>query len=472
MKKSSKSLVMPIFIILLSSISLSGCDNSYGNSSGGGDVSEDILETIMSKYDHLNYEYTGEPCQINLAHWDGIGENVEKAVLESMLKGFHKRYPSITAKVKIYSSYETTYPNMLAANNADDVFMVPDGSFPAWAKMNRFVNLEQFINSSELIDIEDIYESALTRYRYNASTGMPNENGVQLSLPKDIGPQVMYYNKSAFDEMGVPYPDDEGIMTVEEARDMWLSLTKLDSNNNIQRYAVSGLSVEGLVWSAGGDFLNPQRTAFPTDTATLDGLRAGYQFLQDAYVFDEITPPSSWTAGYTGDRLFAQQKVACFVGLKANVSSFRSLSFDWDVCQVPAFTDIPTKNAWSGSVGYSVFNRSQNIEAAWKLVEYITSREGQEILSATGFQIPLYSDLAHQEDFLAREKELGPHNYEAFLEAAEGQPYGTWQYRSDLRWKTLGYDATSELLFSTDPSTRITVEEFLDKARTAVTNYL
>ncbi len=59
MKKSSKSLVMPIFIILLSSISLSDCDNSYGNSSGGGDVSEDILETIMSKYDHLNYEYTG-----------------------------------------------------------------------------------------------------------------------------------------------------------------------------------------------------------------------------------------------------------------------------------------------------------------------------------------------------------------------------------------------------------------------------
>ena len=317
-----------------------------------------------------------------------------------------------------------------------------------------------------------MYETSLTRYRYNQTTGQPNPNGNQLALPKDIGPMVMYYNKNAFDDMGVAYPSDTEIMDIEAARTMWKSLVKKNKNDVVTRYAVSDLCIEGLVWSAGGDFLNPSRTKFPTDPTTIEGLRKGYQFVQDAYVKDFITPPIEFTSGSDGKTLFSQQRVACYIGLKSNVAAFRGLSFDWDVCPIPAFNVAPQKNGWSGSVGYSVYNKTQNPEAAWKLVEYIASMEGQEILSATGFQIPSYPEIGYSEDFLAREKQSKPHNVEAFLTAADNQPYGLWNYRDTQDWKVFGYDTTSELLLSSDESERWTVDEFLEQAKSKVNSFL
>lgn len=433
---------------------------------------EDMLSSIMKKYDHLKYEYSGEPVSISMCHWTGDGATIERQVIEAMLKGFNIRYPNIKVDLDILPDYESTYPSRLAAGNVHDVFMMPDGSFAAWAKTKSCLNLSNFIAASDLVIPEKMYQTSLTRYRYNQTTGQPDTNGLQLALPKDIGPMVMYYNKNAFDEMGVAYPKDDEIMDIEAARAMWKSLVKKNKNDVVTRYAVSDLSIEGLVWSAGGDFLNPERTQFPTEETTIEGLRKGYQFVQDAYVKDCIVPPIEFTSGSDGKTLFSQQRVACYIGLKSNVTAFRGLSFDWDVCPIPAFSSVPEKNGWSGSVGYSVFSKTKYPEAAWKLVEYISSMEGQDILSATGFQIPSYPEIGYSEDFLNREKQSKPHNVEAFLMAANNQPYGLWNYRDTQTWKVQGYDVTSELLFASDPNERWTVEEFLQNAKAKVNSYL
>ncbi|HHT67467.1 MAG TPA: extracellular solute-binding protein [Erysipelotrichaceae bacterium] len=454
---------------------LAGCTNTYDKSSSSSQTNEDgktTLEEIMEKYDSLPYEYEGDACTITMCHWDGIGTTIERQVIQAMLQGFKLRYPKIDVELEILSDYESTYPSRLAAGNVHDVFLMPDGSFNAWAKTNTCLNLDQFIDASELIDMDEMYDTSLVRYRYDLKNAKPSSSGNQLALPKDIGPTVMYYNKAAFDQAGVNYPDPNTILSCDDATELWKSVTMKDKNGNVTRYGISGLSIEGLVWSAGGDFLNPERTAFPTDPSTIAGLKRGYQYIQDAYVTNFITPPVEFTAGSDGAMLFSQQRVACYIGLKANVTSFRELSFDWDICPVPAFEVNPGANAWSGSVGYSVYNKSKNIEAAWKLVEYIASREGQELLSATGFQIPCYPDLGYDERYLTREKENKPKNVEVFLSSAETQPAGLWCYRDTQTWKTQGYDATSELLMSSDPSKRIAVDEFLAEAKAKVNGSL
>ena len=52
------------------------------------------------------------------------------------------------------------------------------------------------------------------------------------------------------------------------------------------------------------------------------------------------------------------------------------------------------------------------------------------------------------------------------------QGYGLWQYRSNTLWKVNGYDTPSEYLYSTDPATEITVDEFIEQARQKVTENL
>lgn len=477
MKKNFKNHVKKITSMLVVSglaVSLAaGCSIQMGDPNG--DVNIDVDETgelaqIMKKYDDLGYKYTydGEACTITMAHWDSSGANIERAVVEAVLEGFSKRYPTITVELDILQDYENTYGNKLAAGTAHDVFLVPDGVVSSWAPSGKLLNLTPYIEESDiLVNLDDVYDSCLSRYQYNADTKRMG-SGDQYALPKDVGPYVMYYNKDWFEEMGVELPPTDRIMTIEEATEMWQALTKYNESGAITGYGTATLPPEGLVWSAGGDFLNEDRTGFPTDEAALKGLAKGYQYIQDAYCVYQIVPPASFSGTVSGTNLFAQQKVATLISGRWEVSTFRELSFEWDVAYVPGFEEDPTHSMYSGSVGYGVNASSKHTEAAVKLVEYIASEEGQEILTATGFQIPVYETLALEEALVKSEKEKGPQNYEVFVESAKNQGYGLWQYYRNTLWKVNGYDTPSEYLVSEEESTRITVEEFLKEAKEKV----
>lgn len=472
MRKQSRFLVVLLVLILCLPFVLAACNvtDSSEDEPGGDDIKVDELTQILQKYDDLGYtyEYTGEPCEITMSHWDSSGANVEKAVIDALLSGFYKRYPSIKVKVDILQDYEGTYGNRIGAGTAHDVFLVPDGAISKWASSGVLENLSPYIQASDILNMgqgmDTIYSSCLTRYQYNPTTYRMG-SGNQLALPKDVGPYVMYYNKDWFQSMGVELPPNDRIMTMDEATAMWQALTKKNSKGTITGYGVAGLRIEGLVWSAGGDFLDETRTGFPTDPTTLAGLKKGYQYMKDSYLTYKIQPPAEFTGTLDVASLFSQQKVATAIEGRWNVSAFRSLQFNWDVAYVPAFTENPTANMYSGSVGYAVNSKGSNKEAAWKLVEYISSREGQEILTATGFQVPVYLDLATDEKLVASEVAKGPENYNVFVQSAKTQGYGLWQYTKNITWKVNGYDTPSEFLYSTDPNTEISVDEFLKKAK-------
>lgn len=93
-------------------------------------------------------------------------------------------------------------------------------------------------------------------------------------------------------------------------------------------------------------------------------------------------------------------------------------------------------------------------------------------MTATGFQIPVYEDLALDEELVEKEREKGPYNYEIFVESAKMQGYGLWQYCRSNTWKVNGYDVPSEYLYSTNPDTEISVADFLVRAKNLVNSNL
>ena len=155
------------------------------------------------------------------------------------------------------------------------------------------------------------------------------------------------------------------------------------------------------------------------------------------------------------------------------MTSVRTYDFNWDVAYVPAFEgEYQEMNCWSGSTGYAVYNYSKNKMAAWKLVEYICSREGQELLAASGFAVPIYNSLAVDERIVERELSMGPQNYSVFIESAKHQPAGTHTWLNSNRWRTESYDALSAQLFATNASSRISVDEFLNQVKNRVNGIL
>lgn len=467
MKNKAKRILTWLMLFVIVASVFTGC----GDTVDEDDDTTISIESIQSKYDASKYVYDGEPVTITMSHWDSDGATQERAVLQKLLTAFKNRYPTIDVKLDIISDYETTYATNIATDNLHDVFMVSDGVFANWSTGGKMVNLTPYIEASDLVDLSGMFKSVVTRYQYNSSTGLTG-SGAQLVMPRDISAHVMYYNKDYFAEKGIALPPSDRIMTIDEAVDMWQKLTEKDAAGNIEVYGVAGIEMEGLVWSAGGDFLNDTRNGFPTEEKDLAALRKAYGFIQDAYFKYEITPPSEFSSGMDPTTLFSQQRVATVLAGSWKVSSFRTLSFDWDIAYVPAFTENPKQNSWSGSVGYAISNACKNKEAAWKLVEYIGSKEGQEILSATGFQFPIYESIGLSEEYLSREAALKPNNYEVFIHSAAEQPAGTWTYTKNAQWKELGYDRYSEYILHSNKEKRMTIDDFMKNVKTAVNEYL
>lgn len=447
-----------------------------GEPSGGGGNPAEIpmdekssLEAIMADYDHLDYTYTGQPCTVTMSHWDSAGP-MEEATTRLVLQGFEKRYPTINVDLDIISDYADTYSKTIASGNLHDVFMVSDGEFALWAEGNKMQNLTPFLQSSTILTPElletDMLDGAVERYQYG-----PNKT--LLCFPKDIGPQVMYYNKDIFDRLGVDYPPSDRIMTIEEAKEMWKALTKVEANGRTSVYGLAQMTSEGLVWSAGGDYLNDARDAFPTEASDVNALRRAYQFLQDALCEDKFIPDAAVSGGLSGMDMFCAEKAATIIGGRWEVTSLRTMKFNWDIAYIPSFEgEFSAVNYWSGSVGYAMFNQSQNKEAAWKLIEYFGSPEGQAILAGSGFSIPLYESIAYDENVVAREKALGPQNYNIFIESAKHQPAGTHTYLASQRWLTEGFNALAANLYSTNESSRWTVDEYLEAVKNKVNSLI
>ena len=117
-----------------------------------------------------------------------------------------------------------------------------------------------------------------------------------------------------------------------------------------------------------------------------------------------------------------------------------------------------------------------HFEAAWKFLEYVASEEGQEILSSTGYQIPIYKTLALSNDVVQREIENGLpfEEYNVFIQSAQNQPYGLWQYRASITWKNRTYDKYSEEFLHSDQAHRdaYPVEKFLSDVKKDIGSYL
>lgn len=376
---------------------------------------------------------------IRLAHWDQGGREAEEAPLRLIKEEFERTHPEYSVQYDIYSGYESQFLNIMSSGDIPDVFLVPDGDFGAWVTTGLMENLTPYIEASpNREEIGEIFDTAMERYRYDGTT---IGKGDQYCMPKDIGPYVMYYNADLFREYGIydeykEYLEGTAVMDINDAIDMWSVFADLDAKGNPTDkhvYGIDGITIEGLVWSNGGDWFNEDRTQLTL--AGNEALQEGYEMFRTLYTL-KIAPSADSGAGIT---LFYNGKTACYVGLRSNVPNLRTnCEFDWDCCSIPAFQTQPLVNSWSGSVGYGVWTGSKVKQGAYELAEFISSKEGQLLMASTGFSIPFYDDEETLNAFYETESAGGkPQNTAAFIEAAKNQRANRLTYLpGSYRWKT------------------------------------
>lgn len=163
-----------------------------------------------------NIKPSGKVSEVEFWGW---GDEEELQVFNNLVASFNAEYEGII-KVKYVQKNSQGYQDAVATNllgsRPADVVYAGDGEYKQLVKDGSLLDLTNFLEESKVLKEEEMWDSAINRYRYDPDTTTDKKpDGSPASvwgIPKDIGPTVLYYNASQFKQADVEIisvPEDE-----------------------------------------------------------------------------------------------------------------------------------------------------------------------------------------------------------------------------------------------------------------------
>ncbi len=202
------------------------------------------------------------PLELTYLHW---ADPTADQVFQELIDQFNAENPDIIITLEGVPSagYVDFLLTSIAGGTPPDIALVADGDFAVFAPRGALVSIEEFVNASEIIDLDAVWPSGPDRYRFDAETGQ-FMTGPIYELPRDVGPTALTINVDLFNELGVPLPDPSVPMTWDELIATGTALTT-DANGlhpneegfdaeNLATVGIGTLTVPG--WGLGPIFSN------------------------------------------------------------------------------------------------------------------------------------------------------------------------------------------------------------------------
>ena len=138
----------------------------------------------------------------------GYGDNNEQGVFQSLVQQFNELNRGdiyVNYEVQASDGYGDRVNAALGRSRATvDVLYIPDESIKSYATEGYLAPLDEYIESSDEIQLDDMWTSAVERYRYDVNTTTTDgPDAHYYGMPKDIGPTVIFYNEDHFTAAGV-----------------------------------------------------------------------------------------------------------------------------------------------------------------------------------------------------------------------------------------------------------------------------
>lgn len=309
------------------------------------------------------------------------------------------------------SPYQDKLKTELSAGTAPDVFWIPGTDIADFAKAGLILNLADLASASGF-NKADFYAGPMADLSVDPATGQESD-AFLWGVPRDVSTFALYLNLDLIDQAGAENPIElaaNGEWTWEKFAEVAEQVT-----NNVDGAKGFGANSWWANWgyfvnSGGGSFYNADKTACALNSPESI---AGLEFYQGLYNAGLGVP-----FGEDAEPPFKAGTVGMFMnGRWATPGAREITAFNWDVAPLPT-GPAPGRN-WQFWGAYVVNANTANPEAAWKLVQELTSVEVQSEISSLGANIPSRQSQEAIDAFLTY---TPPANNQAFVDGITNDP--------------------------------------------------
>jgi multiple sugar transport system substrate-binding protein len=334
---------------------LAACGGDGGN---GGDEEVAVQEEEVSG-------------QVELSGWASSPE--ETKLLKQVIADFETQYPQIKVS---YSPVSGDYPAaMLAkfsARNPPDVLYVDSNVAPDWIDQQVLEPLDGYIEDNDF-DTGPFYDSLLEAFR--------GPDGSLYGLPKDWSPLGTFTNDELLEQSGVEAPTNW-----DELRSAAEKL-KVPGGKPIC-LAADWARLLAFVEQNGGSFLNEEKTEVTIDSPEA---KEAVEFYVGLVEDGLAAPPDKLGSGWCGEALGKKKAAIVFEGnwlVPFMESTFPNVGYT-----INPMVENEEEGNLAFTVSYSMAADSENKEAAWVLLSYLTGPEGMKTWTSLGLALPSREDV-------------------------------------------------------------------------------
>ncbi|WP_319560436.1 sugar ABC transporter substrate-binding protein [Marispirochaeta sp.] len=291
---------------------------------------------------------------------------------------FETENPEIEIEIEVngWGDYWTALEAAATGGDLPDVFWMHSNEIFRYASNGMLLDLTGRIEESSDVSLSNFPEGLVSIY---------NHEGNQYAVPKDYDTIGLWYNKTMFDAAGISYPDETWTWN-----DLYTAAKELTKEDGSQYGILTPLhNQEGyynFIYQNGGTVITEDKYSGYDDPKTIEAMKFYISFVKEG-----LSPLEFGDQ----ERAMWLQNGKCAMGFFGswNLTGFTSNEYmreNFDVAVLPMTNNGGKATIFNG-LGHAIGYNCKHPEAAWKFVEYLSSREGQLRQAELGIAISAYN---------------------------------------------------------------------------------
>lgn len=406
--------LLSMALVSTMTLSLAACGSS-GSATGTGETKSEGDKTEVQSTAAAPADAASSDVELSVAIWD---PNQEPGIKEIMADFTAKTGIKTKISVISWGEYWTMLEAGAQGGSLPDVFWMHSNESERYMSNDMLLDLTDKIKESSVIDPANYPDDIWGLYTHDSK---------YYAVPKDIDTIAVWYNKAMFDEAGIAYPTAD--WTWDDLGEIAKKLTKPDGSQY-------GLAIRNdnnqagyynMIYDNGGYVISDDKTKSGwDDPKTVEAMEQ-----LESWIKDGVMPSIEVMSENNEDVLFRSGKVAMVLQGSWMIAAYKGDEYtakNADIVELPKNAKTGKRVSLYNGLGWAAAANGAHTEEAWKLIEYLGSKEAQEKQASLGVTMSAYKGTS---DAWVKSADF---NLQAYLNMTEDmviRPYS----RSTVTWE-------------------------------------